>query len=245
MPVGSFDLSPVPAGQATAALPIAVCLYTPGDENPYTILPNVRCLRIDYREGPEPPLARFQYFMDDLLEASLGWPSQFESLWPINAQGNYVVLTDDRLVVLTQIPPATPDGGPQTVVLFDGFAEVPQADLFRPPVERLLSLRMEWQSASGTCRSPAACSGTLQIQATRPAAPTCWFNCRAAGIRPTVQPEPRAVITATASRPANTQRSGERFLSGNSWIHSASTSAQGLGRLDTSFLVRCRTPFLI
>ena len=67
---GSFDLSPVPGGQATTALPVYVAKYDPSDEeNPYTILPNVRCLRIDYREGPEPPLARFQYFMDDLLQA--------------------------------------------------------------------------------------------------------------------------------------------------------------------------------
>jgi hypothetical protein len=126
---GSFDLSPVPGGQAVQALPIVVCLYQPGGENPYTILPNVFCLRIDYREGPEPPLARFQYMMGDLLEAALGWPSQFEQLWPIDAQGNYVVLTDDRLVVLTQLPPATADANPQTIVLFDGFAQVPQADV--------------------------------------------------------------------------------------------------------------------
>ena len=108
MPTGSFDLSPVPGGQAVQALPIVVCLYEPGGENPYTILPNVFCLRIDYREGPEPPLARFQYMMDDLLQSALGWPSQFEQLWPIDAQGDYVVMTDDRLVVLTQLPPVRP-----------------------------------------------------------------------------------------------------------------------------------------
>ena len=123
MPTGSFDLSPVPGGVATQAAQIIVALYEPGDENPYTILPNVRCLRIDYREGPEPPLARFRYFMDDLLEATMGWPSQFEQLWPIDAQGSYVVLTDDRLVVLTEDPQGNP------LVLFDGFAQVPQVDV--------------------------------------------------------------------------------------------------------------------
>ena len=128
MPTGSFDLSPVPGGIATQALPIYVCLYSPGSQNPYTVLPNVRCLRIDYREGPEPPV-RFQYLTDDLLQDSLGWPAQFEQLWPIHAQGSYVVMTDDRLVVQTQLPPATKDGKPQIVVLFDGFAQVPQADL--------------------------------------------------------------------------------------------------------------------
>jgi hypothetical protein len=129
VPTGSFDLSPVPAAQATQAPPVIVCRYKPGDENPYTILSNVNCLRIDYREGPEPPLARFQYMMDDLAQAALDWPSRFEALWPIDAQGDYVVMTDDRLVVLTQIPPATADDDPQTLVLFDGFAQVPQTDV--------------------------------------------------------------------------------------------------------------------
>src|SRR5262249_43261708 len=45
------------------------------------------------------------------------------------AQGDYVVLTDDRLVALTQMPPAEADCEPQVIVLFDGFAQVPQADL--------------------------------------------------------------------------------------------------------------------
>jgi hypothetical protein len=129
MPTGSFDLSPVPGGIATIAIPIGVALYTPGDENPYTILPNVRCLRVDYREGPEPPLARFAYILDDLIDGALGWPSQFERLWPIDAQGDYVVKTDDRLVVLAEIPSSTGDGSPQTIVLFDGFAQVPQVDV--------------------------------------------------------------------------------------------------------------------
>ena len=56
--------------------------------------------------------------------ATLDWPSQFEQLWPIDAQGDYVVLNDDRLVVLTQDPSGDP------VVLFDGFAQIPQVDLF-------------------------------------------------------------------------------------------------------------------
>ncbi len=120
---GSFDLNPVPSQVANVALPIVVCLYDPAAQNPYTVLPNVRCLRIDYREGPEPPVARFQYLMDDLLQSAFGWPSQFEQLWPIDAQGDYVVLADDRLVVLTQ----DPNGNP--IVLFDGFAQIPQVDL--------------------------------------------------------------------------------------------------------------------
>ncbi len=130
----SFDLSPNPAGITSNAMPIAVALYQPGggdddSDSPYTILPNVYCLRIDYREGAEPPVARFQYMTDDALSATMGWPSQFEKLWPIDAQGNYVVLNDDRIVVMTQLPPSTPDDDPQTVVLFDGFAQIPQVDV--------------------------------------------------------------------------------------------------------------------
>jgi hypothetical protein len=131
MSQGSFDLSPVPGAIASTAMPVMVARYTPGgdDDDPYTVLPNVRCLRIDYREGPEPPLARFQYYMDDRLASTMDWPSQFEELWPIDAAGNYVVMNDDRLVVLTQ-GPATEDGSdPQKIVLFDGFAQIPQVDV--------------------------------------------------------------------------------------------------------------------
>jgi hypothetical protein len=123
MPIGTFDLPFFPTAVAGQALPIAVCLYTPGAQQPYTIIPNVRCLRIDYREGPEPPAARFQYLMGNLLAGALGWPAQFEQIWPLNTQGNYTVQVDDRLVVITSDPFGNP------VVLFDGFAQIPQVDL--------------------------------------------------------------------------------------------------------------------
>ena len=120
---GSFDLdntAPALYGDAMAA---GVYLYTPGADDPFFLFPNVRCLRIDYREGPEPPVARFEYVMDDTLAINLGWPSQFEQLWPIDAQGPYVVNPDDRLVVMA----LNPDGSP--MILFDGFAQVPQVDV--------------------------------------------------------------------------------------------------------------------
>jgi hypothetical protein len=120
---GSFDLSYVPTSIAGQALPIVVVLYEPGEDQPYTILPNTRCLQIEYREGPEPSAARFQYQMGDVLESTLGWPSQFEQLWPIDSQGNYTIQVDDRLVVMT----SDPDGDP--IVLFDGFAQIPQVDI--------------------------------------------------------------------------------------------------------------------
>ncbi len=128
---GSFDLSPVPAAIATTAMPIVVAEYIPGAEaeDQFKVFPNVRCLRIDYREGPEPPIARFQYYMDDALQASLNWPSQFEQLWPIDAQNPYVVWNDQRLVVLTMGPSTGNGQPPQPIVLFDGFAQIPQVDL--------------------------------------------------------------------------------------------------------------------
>ena len=48
---------------------------------------------------------------------------QFEQVWPIDAQGPYVVNPDDRLVVMAP----NPDGSP--LILFDGFAQVPQVDV--------------------------------------------------------------------------------------------------------------------
>jgi hypothetical protein len=122
---GSFDLDNSTPSLSGNALAINVYLYVLdyGGEASYTILPNVRCLAIETREGPNPPVARFRYIMDDNLALNLGWPSQFEEVWPIDAQGNYVVYPDDRLVVMGQ----NPDGSP--MVLFDGFAQIPQVDV--------------------------------------------------------------------------------------------------------------------
>jgi hypothetical protein len=120
---GSFDLDNMTPSLSGDAMTAGVYVYSPGADDPYSLLPNVRCLRVDYREGPEPPAARFEYVMDDALALNLGWPSQFEQVWPIDAQGPYVVNADDRLVVIA----LNPDGSP--LVLFDGFAQVPQVDL--------------------------------------------------------------------------------------------------------------------
>ncbi len=116
-----FDLYPVQANVSNPALQIQVCLYD--GEDGLTPLPNVFCERIDQRSQgviPEPAVARFRYATDDYLAANFGWPSQYEQIWPIDAQGAYVVQTDDRLVVMG----FTPDGNP--IVFFDGFAQIPQ-----------------------------------------------------------------------------------------------------------------------
>jgi hypothetical protein len=123
MGIGSFDINNASPPLAGDALQVGVFRYNSGAGQPFELLPNIRCLRIDHREGPEPPCARFEYLMDNNLGASFGWPSQFEQVWPIDAQGPYVVRPDDRLVVMVE----NPDGSP--LYLFDGFAQVPQLDL--------------------------------------------------------------------------------------------------------------------
>jgi hypothetical protein len=115
----SFDLGGAPPILSDNALQIVVANF----DNGYAILPNVRCLQIDNKEGPEPPVARFQYILDDSLAANNGWPSQTEQIFPIDAQGDYVVNVDDRLVVMAILPDGTP------WILFDGFAQIPQCDI--------------------------------------------------------------------------------------------------------------------
>ena len=121
---GSFDFDPYAVSLAGRAVPLGVFRFdpSPGADQPYTLVPNVLCDSIQYREGAEPPLARFRYVLDDSSGTS-AYPSQFEQLWPLAAMGPYVVQNDDRIVVLA----IAPNGSGR--VLFDGFAQVPQVDL--------------------------------------------------------------------------------------------------------------------
>jgi hypothetical protein len=121
---GSFDLEPYAAPLAGSAAVVGVFSYDPTlpSDQRYALAPNVRCESIQYREGPEPPVARFSYLLDDSA-GTADYPSQFEQLWPIDADGPYVVRNDERVVVLA----TTPSG--RNRVLFDGFAQVPQVDL--------------------------------------------------------------------------------------------------------------------
>jgi hypothetical protein len=122
MPTGSFSLTSLPPSRSSYAVPILVCTYD-GSGN-MTPLPNVVCIRIDERSGPYPPVAQFAYQLDDNLAFSLGWPSQVEQIWPIDAPSNpYVIENDDRIVVLTQSQAGV------TSCLFDGFAQIPQTDV--------------------------------------------------------------------------------------------------------------------
>jgi hypothetical protein len=117
---GSFDFNPYAVPLSGVATPVGVFRYDP--PSGYVLLPNVRCNRIEYREGPQPPAAHFSYMLDD-ADAAIAYPAQFEQLWPMAAGGPYVVQNDDRLVVLA----TAPSGGVR--VLFDGFAQVPEVEL--------------------------------------------------------------------------------------------------------------------
>jgi hypothetical protein len=119
---GSFDYNPYPPQLALDAIPIGVFLYDRGQG--YSLLPNIRCDQIQYKEGIEPPAARFSYILDEVAAFNNGWPSQFDQIWPLAVTpSQYVVANDDELVVLALLPDNT------TRVLFHGFARVPRTDL--------------------------------------------------------------------------------------------------------------------
>jgi len=107
------------------ATPMATFLFDPSYG--LQLLPNVLVHQIRWADGAEIPTARFSYILDDRT-ANSAFPNQFEQLWPLNmpygnTTGQYVVLPNDRLVVM-----ATFAGG-ITRLMFDGFARMPQADL--------------------------------------------------------------------------------------------------------------------
>jgi hypothetical protein len=145
---GSFDFDPYSVPLAGNAAPVGVFRYDPSlpADQRFALVPNVRCDTIQYREGPEPPVAQFSYLLDDSAAAP-GYPSQFEEIWPLDADGPYVVQNDERIVVLT----TTPSG--LNRVLFDGFAQVPQVDL-SPQAQRVSFLAIgvairSWDSPIG------------------------------------------------------------------------------------------------
>lgn len=119
---GSFTFGYLPPAMSAPAVPVLVAFYD-GQSN-LNPIPNVTCVRIDLRSGPNPPTAQFVYELDDNLAFSQGWPSQIEQILPIDAPDSpYVVENDDRIVVMVQ------NSNGVNAVLFDGFAQVPQGDV--------------------------------------------------------------------------------------------------------------------
>jgi hypothetical protein len=118
---GSFTFAPqpVPLGRDSAA--IVVFRFNKASST-YELLENIRCLGIQYKEGADPGSARFRYAFDDPLGDPEA-PYRFEQVYPLDATGPGVVSNDDRLVVFR----LSDDGSLE--ILFDGFAQIPQADL--------------------------------------------------------------------------------------------------------------------
>lgn len=122
-----FDSAGLSTLGGTAAPILCFRLPTADDGAPdpdaeYEPLENLVCEQIQFVEGPTPPQARFRYLLDVIAEEQ-GYPTRFEAIWPVDATGKGVVKTDDRIVVLTETPDARP------IVIFDGFAQVPQVNV--------------------------------------------------------------------------------------------------------------------
>jgi hypothetical protein len=118
---GSFSLTSPGFVRSKYATSSIVCRDTGVGIDP---LPNVAVIRVDERTGPFPATAQLTYILDDNLAASMGWPSQVEQIWPIDAQDSpYVIENDDKIIIYT-----VSTKGAKTCI-FTGFAQIPQVDL--------------------------------------------------------------------------------------------------------------------
>lgn len=83
------------------------------------LLPNIQVLGIARQEGPHAGHALFAYLFDEIYYPDL--PTRIEHCQP-SATGPGIVRPDDRLVV------AVPIAEGMDLILFDGFATIPEAD---------------------------------------------------------------------------------------------------------------------
>lgn len=112
----TFDPPPIPL----AGLPIPILVFRWDTEGEFQLLPNIRCLKIRTRVGPNPGEATFRYVFDEtgVWNQNGDWPTRPEDIVGIQAPDNpFVVVTDDRLVVYG----ITAKGVAR--VLFDGFVQ--------------------------------------------------------------------------------------------------------------------------
>lgn len=117
----TFDPPPIPLARTVASIRVARYDTKLEAGSRYTDLPNIRCVEIQSREGPEPGVALFRYVFDQ--NADTIYPRRVEEVLALSKAGPYIVRQDDRIVVLKD----DIDGG--STVLFDGFAQAPQANL--------------------------------------------------------------------------------------------------------------------
>lgn len=111
-----------------AAATIVVAYYDPeaADGERYRLTPNLRCERIEYREGAVPPAAQFSYVLDDSDPTSI-YPRYAEQTWPLGLDSDHVVPLGAELVVFAV---EESDGDDDVVtILFHGHADAPQLDV--------------------------------------------------------------------------------------------------------------------
>src|SRR5262245_5273115 len=118
---GFASIEPPDVPLARGAAFVAVYRYDPEGSPPYQLLPNVRVLAVQYREGPDPGVARFRYVFNPADPTTD--PTSFQQALSVDSDLINVVRNDERLVVLK----TDPDGS--TSPLFDGFAQVPELSL--------------------------------------------------------------------------------------------------------------------
>jgi hypothetical protein len=100
---------------------VGVYRYQPRSSPRYQLLPNVRVLGIQYREGPHPGVARFRYVFNPADPTTD--PTSFQQALSVDSDLANVVKNDERLVVMK----FDPDGSSSPI--FDGFAQVPELSL--------------------------------------------------------------------------------------------------------------------
>jgi hypothetical protein len=115
----SIDSPNVPLARDAAR--VGVYRYNPSGNPPYQLLPNVRVLAVQYREGPDPGSARFRYVFNPADPTTD--PTSFQQALAVDCDLANVVKNDERLVVLKD----NPDGS--SAPIFDGFAQVPELSL--------------------------------------------------------------------------------------------------------------------
>ena len=115
----SIETSDISLSRNTAM--VGVYRYQPSGSPRYRNLPNVRVMAIQYREGPDPGLARFRYVFNPADPTTD--PTSFEQAMSVDCSLLNVVQNDERLVVLHFSPDGT------STPLFDGFAQVPELTL--------------------------------------------------------------------------------------------------------------------
>lgn len=118
----TFDPPPIPLARKGEQFYVARPGYPYSSKAGNTYLPNILCLAIERKIGPQPSIARFRYRFDPLLLGP-GFPSRVEDVIGLNVGGPYVVSVDDMLVVLRD------DGDGTPTPIWTGYAQVPQADI--------------------------------------------------------------------------------------------------------------------